>query len=136
MDIEQENKGKYYLKHKRQKTTNYNKVPLSDSALKVIDPMREINGNSSTQGIFKGLKYSGYNNTLLQNWVNRAGISKKITPHCCRNTFSAIQYDKYKDVGAFMKILGHKDISTTQRYLAKFLKIIDVDLLPESDLGF
>ena len=35
-----------------------------------------------------------------------------------------------------MKILGHKDISTTQRYLAKFLKIIDVDLLPESDLGF
>ena len=80
MDIEQENKGKYYLKHKRQKTTNYNKVPLSDSALKVIDPMREINGNSSTQGIFKGLKYSGYNNTLLQNWVNRAGISKKITP--------------------------------------------------------
>jgi hypothetical protein len=37
-----------------------------------------------------------------------------------------------------MKILGHKDISTTQRYLAKFLKNIDVDvdLLPEFDLDF
>ena len=84
------------------------------------------------------VQYSGYNNSLLQNWVTRAGITKKITPHCCRNTFSAIHYDNYKDVGALMKILGHKDISTTQRYLAKFLKNIDVDvdLLPEFDLDF
>lgn len=59
-------------------------------------------------------------------------------PHCGINTFLAIHYDKYKDVGALMKILGHKDISTTQRYPAKFLKNIDVDvdLLPEFDLGF
>jgi integrase len=137
-DIEKDNKDKHYLKIKREKTTNYNKIPLSNSSIKVINQMREINGNSSTQSIFKGLKYSGYNNSLLQNWVNRAGITKKITPHCCRNTFSAIHYDKYKDVGALMQILGHKDISTTQRYLAKFLKNIDLDVdrLPEFDLGF
>ena len=100
--------------------------------------MKKVNGKSSSQSIFKGLKYSGYNNSLLQNWVTRAGITKKIIPHCCRNTFSAIPYDKYKDVSALMKILGHTDKSTTQRYLAKFLKNIDVDvdLLPEFDLAF
>ena len=136
-DIEQDNKGKYYLKIKREKTTNHNKIPLSNSSLKVIEQMKEVNGKSSTHRIFKGLKYSAYNNSLLQNWVNRAGITKHITPHCCRNTFSAIHYDRYKDVGALMQILGHKDISTTQRYLAKFLKNIDLDVdrLPEFDLG-
>ena len=37
-----------------------------------------------------------------------------------------------------MQILGHKDISTTQRYLAKFLRNLDLDVdrLPEFDLGF
>ena len=100
--------------------------------------MRDVNGKSSTQSIFKGLKYSGYTNQLLQRWVDRAGLQKKITPHCCRNTYSAIHYDKYKDVGALMQILGHKDISTTQRYLATFLKNIDLDVdrLPEFDLAF
>jgi integrase len=136
-DVKEDNKGRYYLEYQRKKTSNYNNIPLSSNASKVIDQMKQVNGNSSSQSIFKGLKYSGYNNSLLQNWVNRAGITKKITPHCCRNTFSAIHYDKYKDVGALMQILGHKDISTTQRYLAKFLKNIDldVDLLPEFDLG-
>ena len=137
-DVEQDNKGKHYIKLQRGKTTYYNKVPLSNSALNVVEQMREVNGNSSTQSIFKGLKYSAYNNSLLLNWVHRAGINKHITPHCCRNTYSAIHYDKYKDVGALMQILGHKDISTTQRYLATFLKNIDldVDLLPEFELGF
>ena len=137
-DIEQDNRGRYYIKIQRAKTTNYNKVPLSNSAIKIIDQMREVNGKSSSQSIFKGLKYSGYNNSLLLNWVHRAGINKHITPHCCRNTYSAIHYDKYKDVGALMQILGHKDISTTQRYLATFLKNIDLDVdrLPEFELGF
>ena len=135
-DVEQDNKGKHYIKLKRGKTTYYNKVPLSNSALNVVEQMREVNGNSSSQSIFKGLKYSAYNNSLLLNWVHRAGINKHITPHCCRNTYSAIHYDKYKDVGVLMQILGHKDVSTTQRYLATFLKNIDlnVDRLPEFEL--
>jgi len=135
-DVEQDNKGKHYIKLKRGKTTYYNKVPLSNSALNVVEQMREVNGNSSSQSIFKGLKYSAYNNSLLLNWVHRAGINKHITPHCCRNTYSAIHYDKYKDVGVLMQILGHKDVSTTQRYLATFLKNIDLDVdrLPEFEL--
>lgn len=135
-DVEQDNKGKHYIKLQRGKTTYYNKVPLSNSALNVVEQMREVNGNSSSQSIFKGLKYSAYNNSLLLNWVHRAGINKHITPHCCRNTYSAIHYDKYKDVGVLMQILGHKDVSTTQRYLATFLKNIDLDVdrLPEFEL--
>tara|TARA_B100001057_G_scaffold500185_1_gene613983 strand:+ start:3390 stop:4586 length:1197 start_codon:yes stop_codon:yes gene_type:complete len=137
-DVKQDNQDRYYLEFKRQKTGNYNKVPLSNSAIKIIDQMREVNGKSSTQSIFKGLKYSAYTNDILQKWVDRAGIQKKITPHCCRNTYCAIHYDRYKDVGALMKLLDHQDVSTTQRYLATFLKNqeVDIDRLPEFDLGF
>ena len=136
-DVRQDNQDRYYLEFKREKTGNYNKVPLSKSALKILDQMKEVNGKSSSQSIFKGLKYSAYTNDLLQRWVDRAGIEKKITPHCCRNTFCAIHYDRYKDVGALMKLLDHQDISTTQRYLASFLKNqeVEIDRLPEFDLN-
>ena len=136
-DVRQDNQDRYYVEFKREKTGNYNKVPLSKSALKILDQMKEVNGKSSSQSIFKGLKYSAYTNDLLQRWVDRAGIEKKITPHCCRNTFCAIHYDRYKDVGALMKLLDHQDISTTQRYLASFLKNqeVEIDRLPEFDLN-
>ena len=136
-DVRQDNQDRYYVEFKREKTGNYNKVPLSKSALKILDQMKEVNGKSSSQSIFKGLKYSAYTNDLLQRWVDRAGIEKKITPHCCRNTFCAIHYDRYKDIGALMKLLDHQDISTTQRYLASFLKNqeVEIDRLPEFDLN-
>ena len=51
-DVKQDNQNRYYIEFKREKTGNYNKVPLSNSALKIIQEMREVNGKSSTQSIF------------------------------------------------------------------------------------
>lgn len=136
-DVKKNNEGRYYLDFQRKKTSNYNQIPLTNNALDIIEQMRVINGDSTLQSVFKGLRYSENNNKILQYWVYRAGINKKITPHCARNTFSAMHFDKYKDYGMLMKILGHKDMSTTQRYLTTFLKSMDimVDDLPEFDLN-
>jgi site-specific recombinase XerD len=60
-------------------------------------------------------------NRFLAKWVLDAGISKKITFHCFRHTFATLQLSMGTDIYTVSKMLGHKDLNTTQIYA----KIID-----------
>ena len=71
--------------------------------------------------VFQGLEYSASNNVKLQNWVMKAGIDKKITFHAARHSFATLQLTLGTDIYTVSKLLGHKDIRTTQIYA----KIID-----------
>ena len=57
----------------------------------------------------------------LQQWVMKAGISKTITFHCPRHTYATLQLTLGTDIYTVSKLLGHKDLKTTQVYA----KIID-----------
>ena len=71
--------------------------------------------------VFKGLKYSAWHNLKLQQWVMKAGISKTITFHCARHTFATLQLTNGTDIYTISKLLGHRELKTTQLYA----KIID-----------
>ena len=114
--IEQEGE-KFYLRTQRRKTKKYFRISINYQAMKVLGE-RPADGN---QKVFPTLKYSATQNDILQEWVNKAGIDKKVTPHVAKHTFASMFYKKNKDVGGLMHLLNHKDISTTQRYLAKLL---------------
>jgi integrase/recombinase XerD len=49
--------------------------------------------------------------------ANRARISKKITPHVLRHTFSILWIYKNGSTRALQSILGHDHLSTTEIYL-------------------
>lgn len=49
-------------------------------------------------------------------WVLRAGIDKKITFHCGRHTFATMMLDLGTDIYTVSKLLGHRELSTTQIY--------------------
>ena len=66
--------------------------------------------------VFVGLKYSGWHNIELQRWIMRAGITKDITFHCARHTFAVMQLEFKTDIYTISKLLGHKEIKTTQIY--------------------
>lgn len=55
-------------------------------------------------------------NTALKVWVARAGINKEITFHCGRHTFATMMLDLGTDIYTTSKLLGHKNIGTTQIY--------------------
>lgn len=66
--------------------------------------------------VFKGLKYSSYHNVALQRWMMKAGITKNITFHCARHTYAILQLQFGADIYTVSKLLGHKNLKTTQIY--------------------
>ena len=73
----------------------------------------------------------------LKKWCKEAGMTKRITFHTSRHTFATLALSQGADLYTVSKLLGHKDISTTQIYA----KIVDqkkkdaVALLPDIEVG-
>ncbi|MDR0231050.1 MAG: tyrosine-type recombinase/integrase [Dysgonamonadaceae bacterium] len=53
---------------------------------------------------------------MLQQYVQKAGVLKKITPHTFRHTFATLLLEENVDIRYIQNMLGHSTISTTQIY--------------------
>ena len=66
--------------------------------------------------VFPNFSYSSYYLMELKRWAVRAGITKDITFHSGRHTFAVMMLDLGADIYTVQKLLGHKEIHTTQIY--------------------
>ncbi len=109
--------GNHHSLHFRQKKTKGVEVlPISEQAYGLLGERKE-----PTVRVFEGLKYSAYTNIHLKQWVLKAGISKDISFHCFRHTFATLQLSLGTDLYTVSKMLGHRELKTTQVYA----KIVD-----------
>ncbi len=115
-EIQQSEENKWQIRFRQKKTKSTETLPISEDAIKLLGQR----GNNE-ELVFKGLKYSAWNNLKLQQWIMKAGISKTISFHCSRHTYATLQLTFGTDIFTVSKLLGHKDIRTTQIYT----KIID-----------
>lgn len=106
----------YFIRFRQKKTKGEETLPIPQSARELLG---DIKGADTP--IFEGLHYSAWNNLKLREWVMNAGIRKKITFHCARHSFATIQLALGTDIYTVSKLLGHKELKTTQLYA----KIID-----------
>lgn len=103
--------------HFQQKKTKSNEyIPISEQAYSLLEE-RKQNDNK----VFEGLKYSAHQNKILRNWAINAGITKHLTFHSFRHTYATLQLKGGTDVYTVSKMLGHKNLKTTQIYA----KIVD-----------
>lgn len=106
----------YFLQFQQQKTKGMEVLPISKQAFELMGDRQEPD-----QKVFEGLKYSAYQNTHLYKWLQKAGIAKDITFHCFRHTFATLQLSKGTDIYTVSKMLGHRELKTTQLYA----KVVD-----------
>lgn len=106
----------YFIKFKQQKTKGDEIMPISEQAFYLLGERKEPKVK-----VFEGLKYSAYSNLHLFKWMTKAGITKDITFHCFRHTFATLQLSNGTDIYTVLKMLGHRELKTTQIYA----KIID-----------
>ena len=52
----------------------------------------------------------------LKQWLQSAGIKKKITFHSFRHTFAVLQIAAGASIYTVSRMLGHKHVASTERY--------------------
>lgn len=104
-----------YIQLKEKKTANIYNHPISNTAYSILKMQ------SSTSGeIFRNIKYSQIVRPL-KKWIEDSGINKKISFHNFRHSYATLQLANGTDIYTVSKLLGHKNVSTTQIYT----KVID-----------
>ena len=66
--------------------------------------------------VFPMFKYSSETSLELRRWALAAGITKDFTFHCSRHTFAVILLNSGTDIYTVSKLLGHRELATTQIY--------------------
>lgn len=120
-EIELTNGKEYLLKFDQKKTKKVEFLPISDQAYSFTKGLKDPRKMEQDAFVFERLTYSAYHNKHLFQWIGAAGITKDITFHCFRHTYATLQLYYGTDLFTVSKMLGHKNIKTTQVYA----KIVD-----------
>lgn len=96
---------------RQKKTSGQEYLDISPQAAELMGRRGEPD-----EHVFTDIHSPSCTNNTLKLWVARAGINKTITFHCGRHTFATLMLDIGTDIYTVSKLLGHRDLSTTQIY--------------------
>ena len=111
----------YFINYSQKKTKGVEVYPISEQAYSFTKGSENPKNMEQDKNVFENLPYSAYHNKQLAKWILDAGIMKKISFHSFRHTFATLQLFNGTDIYTVSKMLGHKDLKTTQIYA----KIVD-----------
>lgn len=103
---------------KQKKTGGLEYLDITPQAAALIG---ERGKKKASDKVFGNLLYPSDTNTQLRAWALRAGIDKHISFHCGRHTFAVMMLTLGTDIYTVSKLLGHRELKTTQIYA----KIVD-----------
>ncbi|WP_067146234.1 tyrosine-type recombinase/integrase [Pseudotamlana agarivorans] len=99
-----------YVKLQEKKTGNIHNHPISKTAYNILKKQDTESGF-----IFGDIKYYQIVRPL-NDWIKKSGIIKKISFHNFRHSYATLQLANGTDIYTVSKLLGHKNVSTTQIY--------------------
>lgn len=102
--------GDFYILYNQQKTESAEYYPISDQTVSLLGQRKDPEEN-----VFAGLKYDHVTRELPK-WLMSAGINRRFTFHGFRHTFATLQIAAGTGIYTVSKLLGHKNITTTEIY--------------------
>lgn len=115
-DISRDKDNSLRLTLRQKKTTVINYLPLNESAIKLMGQK-----GKEDEKVFKLSEHTTSINRTFKKLFKKTKIKKKISFHCARHTNATLLIEAGTDVYTVSKLLGHKDIKSTQVYA----KIVD-----------
>jgi site-specific recombinase XerD len=115
-----------YLEFSQRKTGDAERLPLSDEAKRILkrqegaQPSPNLHRTFPENAVFFMPKQSVVDKQL-KKWAKDAGITKTISFHKSRHTFAPLALSSGVDLYTTSKLLGHRNIQTTQIYA----KVVD-----------
>lgn len=110
-----EREGINYIYFRMKKTSAFQYHPISEEAVKLMGDRK-----FRTDFVFDRIAYHSLNDNL-RKWLSKAEIEKKVTFHNFRTSYAVAQLEAGADIYLISKMLGHKNVSTTEIYA----KIVD-----------
>lgn len=116
--------GEKWIISKRQKTDIAARIPLLPSALKIIDKYHNSPQCVLEDKVLPVLSNQKMN-AYLKEIADLCGIQKNLTFHIARHTFATtVTLSNGVPIETVSKMLGHKNLKTTQHYA----KILDIKI--------
>lgn len=115
-EIQHSTQQGYYIRFKQQKTGGAETLPVSDEAIELLGERR-----TAGEKVFPALMK--WHTLHITEWTKAAGIERKITFHAFRHSFATLQLQAGTGILTVSKMLGHKNLATTQIYL----RIVDAE---------
>ncbi|MFI5154369.1 MAG: phage integrase SAM-like domain-containing protein [Chitinophagales bacterium] len=110
-EVQYSNEMGHYIRFRQKKTRDTETLLVSEQAVELLGECSNEDGK-----VFYNLKYSAWYNLKLAQWAMRAGVTKHITFHSARHSFATLQLTLGTDIYTVSKMLGHKNLKTTQVY--------------------
>ena len=121
--------GNKWIFTRRKKTDIISRIPLLPMALEIIDQYRNNIACINTEKVLPVLSNQKYNE-YLKEIANICGISKNMTTHTARHTFATtITLSNGVPMESVSKMLGHKNLKTTQHYAKVLDRKISDDMI-------
>lgn len=106
----------YALEFRQKKTGGLETLPISNQAATLAIRETDLQKADPMKKAFEGLMYGRKMRETLARWIKKSGIEKKVTFHAFRHTFAVLQLANKTDIYTVSKMMGHKDLNTTQIY--------------------
>ncbi|MDC8104778.1 site-specific integrase [Chryseobacterium sp. B21-037] len=104
-----------FIDFRMKKTSVFQYHPISKEAISIMGDRK-----NNTDFVFERIAYHSLNDNL-RKWLLKAKIEKKVTFHNFRTSYAVAQLEAGADIYLISKMLGHKNVSTTEIYA----KIVD-----------
>jgi integrase len=98
-----------YIRFRQKKTKDTETLQINEDARQLLGARTALN-----ERVFPNLNYSQC--VYLPVWTKRSGIERRITFHAFRHTHATIQLSLGTDIYTVSKLLGHRNIKTTEIY--------------------
>ena len=104
------------INYTQKKTGDYQDHPLTSSAIKILEKVKELHDNPNGSEKIFNLGTELQICRRLKVWSEKAGITKHVTFHVSRHTFATWAHDIGVDIYTIKKLMGHRSIRTTEIY--------------------